>query len=42
MKPNLEMQLYTMAKAMENPETQEEDKDETFYYKIMKLTRIAT
>lgn len=31
---NLEMQLYTMAKAMENPETQEEDKDETFYYKI--------
>lgn len=31
---NLEMQLYTMAKAMENPETPEEDKDETFYYKI--------
>lgn len=31
---NLEMQLYTMAKAMENPETPKEDKDETFYYKI--------
>lgn len=31
---NLEMQLYTMAKAMENPETPEENKDETFYYKI--------
>lgn len=31
---NLEMQLYTMAKAMEDPETSEKDKDETFYYKI--------
>lgn len=31
---NLEMQLYTMAKAMESDDTPEEDKDETFYYKI--------
>lgn len=31
---NLEMQLYTRSKAMENPETPEEHKDETFYYKI--------
>ena len=31
---NLEMQLYTMAKAMEDSTTKEEDKDETFYYKI--------
>ncbi|MHB9943596.1 terminase [Clostridium sporogenes] len=31
---NLEMQLYTMAKVMENPETPGDDKDETFYYKI--------
>lgn len=31
---NLEMQLYTMAKAMDNPDTPEEDKDETFYHKI--------
>lgn len=31
---NLEMQFYNMSKAMENPDTLEEDKDETFYYKI--------
>lgn len=31
---NLEMQLYTRTKAMDNPETAEKDKDETFYYKV--------
>ena len=31
---NLEMQLYNMAKLMDSPVTKDEDKDETFYYKI--------
>ena len=31
---NLEMQLYTMSKAMDSPTTKDEDKDETFYHRI--------
>lgn len=31
---NLEMQLYQASKMMDNPETEENLKDETFYYKI--------